>query len=153
MENNEVNNTNELYYCPSIVNGKKVYRVWKKGQLIGEFDTAKGAVDLVKKHTDKVRFQDIFSEEIETVLVKMFEFIGKTKKDYDSFNFDNPFWFTKNTWSDASQESFIRWLTKHIYNNGKLRRELNKTTQRTKKGCEGLAKSFAFNYGWKIENK
>ena len=88
-----------------------------------------------------------FGPELKLIMSHMCEMIGV---NYDDVDFKKEGWFWEHTWTMAQEEEFITWLTNLLYTDTKVRKAILSFPSKDKKRCEGGARFFASNYGWKL---
>ncbi len=84
---------------------------------------------------------------MQEVLTAMIESIGLTVNDID---FSDKEWFTKHTWTEKEQKSFVEWLIVYLKDPKHLK-EIARWPRITKslKQREKLAWEIILNYGWR----
>ena len=86
---------------------------------------------------------------IRTVLDKQCQFIGIDIEDLD---YSKPNWFLQHTWTLKQQNKFVGWLARRLYKDVELRSALSSRYLRSKEFCFGMAKEWAFQYGWRLSD-
>jgi hypothetical protein len=97
---------------------------------------------------------EILQHHLDVILGKMFEMVNldwsnpEVKAEYKVFEKDSQ-WYWKNEWSMKQENEFIEWLTQYLMGNSGARRAIMGYPHKSKKHCEGAARWFDMQYGWK----
>ena len=82
-----------------------------------------------------------FVKHISVILTEMCSRVGVEYKGID---------FKKHSWTQEQEDSFVEWLAEYLRNNKDARNVIMKHPSKKKKETVETAKSFVWNYGWKI---
>ena len=91
----------------------------------------------------------IVQNHLDVILGKMFEMVNLDYKAVWHEYKDDPQWYWRNTWSAKTESEFIEWLTQYFMGNAGARRHLMSFPSKSRKRCEGAARWFDMQYGWK----
>jgi hypothetical protein len=84
---------------------------------------------------------------LKEVLTEMCSRVGI---EFNTVDFDSSAWFRKFTWSREEEDSFVSWLSDYVYKNAEARKDLTTIRIKSRDKCNRFAKSFVFQYGWKV---
>jgi len=153
----QMNIYSSIYWHKSIVNGKEVFRVWKNGDMAGEFKKEKQAIDLyrflLKQEGIPEKAQNTFNQSQTLVFKKMFEIIGLSLQDYQDFDFTDPQWYLKHSWTMRQEKVFTEWMVEMLYLNSKMRIDLMKFPKKSKIEIRKSVNWFTLMYGWKLKKE
>lgn len=93
--------------------------------------------------------EQIVQNHIDVIFGKMFEMVNLDYKAVWPEYKDDPQWYWKNEWSAETEEEFIKWLTEYFRGNSGARRAIMRVPLKSKRYCEGAARWFNLQYGWK----
>jgi hypothetical protein len=153
----QMNIYSSIYWHKSIVNGKEVFRVWKNGDMAGEFKKEKQAIDLyrflLKQEGIPEKAQNTFNQSQTLVFKKMFEIVGLSLQDYQDFDFTDPQWYLKHSWTMQQEKEFTEWMVEMLYLNSKMRIDLMKFPKKSKIEIRRSVNWFTLMYGWKLKKE
>lgn len=89
----------------------------------------------------------MFDKTLEYVLKKMCEYVNV---NFEEFNFEEPEWYLKHSWTFSQQEDFTNWLREEILHNKEVRQLLGFSIKPNKKVADMHTRMFVMNYGWKL---
>jgi len=87
--------------------------------------------------------------EMAKVLRRMCRMVKAKASEID---FDDPDWYRQHTWSEATRDKFVQWLSREFYTNHKMRREMVRVSAKSKRVCQDAARFFDFMYGWVVKD-
>jgi hypothetical protein len=87
------------------------------------------------------------NDHLKVVMTEMCSRVGVELKKVD---FGSAGWFSKHTWSREEEDSFVSWLSDYVYKNSYARKDLTTIKIKSRDKCNRFAKSFVFQYGWKV---
>lgn len=93
--------------------------------------------------------QQILQNHLDVILGKMFEMVNLDYKAVWHEYKDDPQWYWRNTWSVKTENEFIEWLTQYFMGNSGARKALMRVPLKGRRYCEGAARWFDLQYGWK----
>lgn len=93
--------------------------------------------------------QQIVQNHLDVILGKMFEMVNLDYKAVWPEYKDDPQWYWRNEWSAKSEREFIEWLTQYFMSNAGARKYLMRFPSKSRRNCEGAARWFDLQYGWK----
>ena len=86
--------------------------------------------------------------EMAKVLRRMCRMVKAKASEID---FDDPDWNNQHTWSEATRDKFVQWLSREFCTNHKLRKEILHVPVKTKRVCQDAARFFDFMYVWVVK--
>ena len=82
-----------------------------------------------------------FVKHLSVILTEMCSRVGVEYKGID---------FKKHSWTQEQEDSFVEWLANYLRENKDARDTLMQYQTKNKRETLEFAKSFVWNYGWKI---
>ena len=95
----------------------------------------------------------MIEEFVKHISVILTEMCKRVDVDYKAIDFNKKSWFWKHSWRQEEQDSFVEWLAEYLRNNKDARNVIMKHPSKKKKETVETARSFVWNYGWKISLK
>jgi hypothetical protein len=93
--------------------------------------------------------EQIVQNHLDVILGKMFEMVNLDYKTVWPEYKDDPQWYWRNEWSAETEEEFVKWLTQYFMGNAGARKYLMRFPSKSRRNCEGAARWFDMQYGWK----
>jgi hypothetical protein len=88
------------------------------------------------------------NDHLKVVMTEMCSRVGVELKKVD---FGSAGWFRKHTWSREQEDDFVNWLANYVYSDSEARKQPTTIRIKTRDKCKRFAKSFVFQYGWKVQ--
>ena len=92
----------------------------------------------------------MIEEFVKHLSVILNEMCKRVDVDYKAMDFNKQGWFWKHSWRQEQEDSFVEWLANYLRENKDARDTLMQYQTKNKRETLEFAKSFVWNYGWKI---